>query len=144
MEWLVPNAALSNNSTPFSVTLWNFRWHWGCSKYELRYYINAICSVFVRKWKVPWNSMELGSMEKFPLNSMELWIWTKLHVIPWNHRCCSNVVQKVPWNSEESSMELFDQSKFQWALKRDFEWYFVTWWMPEMHIKYNANIDNKT
>ena len=88
------------------------------------------------------NSMELGSMEKVPWNSMELWIWTQCHGIPWNsmklqvlllkfrgipwnHRCCSNVVQKIPWNSGESSMELFDQNKFQWALKRDFEWMYV-------------------
>ena len=65
--------------------------------------------LFGGKLKVPWNSMELGSMEKVPWNSMELWIWRKFHGIPWNHRCCSNVVQKVPCNSGESSMELFDQ-----------------------------------
>ena len=43
--------------------------------------------------------------------SMELWIWTKslwnsmelkrmllkFHGIPWNHKCCSNGVKKVPW-----------------------------------------------
>ena len=65
--------------------------------------------LFGGKLKVPWNSMELGNVEKVPWNSMELWVWTKFHGIPWNHRCFSNVVQKVPWNSGESSMELFDQ-----------------------------------
>ena len=47
--------------------------------------------------------MELGSMEKVPWNSMELWIWTKFHGIPWNSKesqvffkCCS-----------KSSMELW-------------------------------------
>ena len=49
--------------------------------------------------------MELGSMKKF-------------HGIPWNFGSGENsmefhgttgVVQKVPWNSGESSMELFDQ-----------------------------------
>ena len=60
-------------------------------------------------------------LDKIPWNSMELEVLLlKFHRIPWNHRCCSNVVQKVPWNSGESSMELFDQNKFQWALKRDF------------------------
>ena len=57
--------------------------------------------------------MEVGSMEKVPWNSMELWIWTKFHGIPWNHKCCSDVVKKIPWNSGESSIELFDQNKFQ-------------------------------
>ena len=84
--------------------------------------------------------MELGSMEqssmeihrtldldKIPWNSMEREVLLlKFHGIPWNHGCCSNVVQKVPWNSGESSMEHLDQNKFQWALKRDFEWYSDT------------------
>ena len=48
----------------------------------------------------------------------------KFHGIPWNHRCCSKVVQKVPRNSGKSSMELFDQNKFQRVLKRYFELYF--------------------
>ena len=51
--------------------------------------------------KIPWNSMEL-----------EVLLY-KFHGIPWNHKCCSNVVQKVPWNFGESSMGLFDQNKFQ-------------------------------
>ena len=80
--------------------------------------------------KVPWNSMEFhgtresgkSSMEfhgtldldKIPWNSMELEVLLlKFHGIPWNHGCCSNVVQKVPWNSAESSMEFLDQNKFQ-------------------------------
>ena len=77
--------------------------------------------------------MELGSMETVTWSSMELWIWSKLHGILWNlrfsclssmnHRCCSNVVPKILWNSGERSIERFDQNKFQWALKRDFELY---------------------
>ena len=78
--------------------------------------------------KIPWNSMELfweneklefhGTREyiKFPWNSMELLIQVlllKFHIIPRNHRCCSIVVQKISWNSGESSMEPFDQNKFQ-------------------------------
>ena len=67
--------------------------------------------------KVSWNSMELWIWTKFhgiPWNSMELEVLLlKFHGIPWNHGCCSNVVQKVLWNSGESSMELFDQNKFQ-------------------------------
>ena len=39
-----------------------------------------------------WSSMEL---EVLLLN---------FHGIPWNHRCCSNVVQKVPWNSGENML----------------------------------------
>ena len=62
--------------------------------------------LFGGKLKVPWNSMELGRMEKVTWNSMELWTWSKFHGIPWNlrfcfsssMRCCSNVVQRVPWN----------------------------------------------
>ena len=63
--------------------------------------------------------MELESMEKVPLNSIDFWIWTKFHGIPWNLGfCClssmesdgtTGVVQmlskkfhrtleKVPWN----------------------------------------------
>ena len=61
------------------------------------------------------SSMEFHGME---LDVLLL----KFRGIPWNHRCCSNVVQKIPWNSGESSMELFDQNKFQW----DFEWYLDT------------------
>ena len=58
-----------------------------------------------------------SDLDKIPWNSMELEVLLlKFHGIPWNHSC-SNVVQKVPWNSGESSMELFDQNKFQWALK---------------------------
>ena len=73
--------------------------------------------------KIPWNSMELEVLLR------------KYHGIPWNHKCCSNVIQKVPWNSGESSMEICDHNKFQWALERDFEWYFDTQWvMPEMHV----------
>ena len=89
---------------------------------------------FGGKLKVPWNSMEFreygkSSMEfhrtldldKIPWNSMELEVLLlKLNGIPWNHRYCSNVVQKVPWNSGESSMELSDQNKFHWSLKRYF------------------------
>ena len=47
-------------------------------------------------------SRKLGSMEKYQWGSMELWIWTKFHGIPWNHRLCSNIVQK------------FTVRKFQW------------------------------
>ena len=70
--------------------------------------------------------MELGSMENIPWNSIELWIWTKVHGIPWNLTfCCLSsmelhgtigVVQmlfKIPGNSGENSMEFFDQNKFQ-------------------------------
>ena len=46
----------------------------------------------------------------------------KFHGIPRIHRCCSNAVQKIRWNTGESSMELFDQNKFQWALKSE------SWW----------------
>ena len=61
-------------------------------------------------------------LDKIPWNSMELKVLLlKFHGIAWNHRCCSNVVQKVPWNSGESSKELFDQNKFQRALKRYFK-----------------------
>ena len=52
----------------------------------------------------------------------------KFHGIPWNHKCCSSVVWKVPWKSWVSSMKLVEQVKFQWALKRDVEWYFDTQW----------------
>ena len=53
-------------------------------------------------------------LDKIPWNSMELEVLLlKFHGIPLNHRCCSNVVQKVPWNSGESSVELFDQNKFR-------------------------------
>ena len=85
---------------------------------------------------IPWNSgvwkkfhgIPLNlDLDKIPRNSMELeFLLLKFHGIPWNHMCCSNVVQKLPWNSGESSMELFDQNKFQWALKDDFELYFDT------------------
>ena len=53
---------------------------------------------------IPWN---FGSGQKLEV------LLLKFHGIPWNHGCCSNVVQKVPWNSGESSMELLDQNKFQ-------------------------------
>ena len=86
--------------------------------------------LFGGKLKVPWNSMELGSMEKIPWNSMELLIWKKFHGIPWNHRCCSNVVQRVPWNSGESSMELFDQINFNEHWKR--------FWMIFCYVMNNA------
>ena len=46
----------------------------------------------------------------------------KFHGIPRIHRCCSNAVKNIRWNSGESSMELFDQNKFQWALKNE------SWW----------------
>ena len=53
-------------------------------------------------------------LEKIPWNSMELEVLLlKFHGIPWNHRYCSNVVQKVPWKSGERSMEFFYQNKFQ-------------------------------
>ena len=40
---------------------------------------------------------ESGHHCKIPWNSMELEILLlKFHGTPWNHRCCSNVVQKVP------------------------------------------------
>ena len=80
--------------------------------------------------KVPCNSMEFHGtreygkrsmeihgtldLDKVPLNSMELAVLLlKTRGIPWNQRCCSNVVQKVPWDSGESSVELFGQNKFQ-------------------------------
>ena len=69
--------------------------------------------------------MDLGSTENVPWNFMGLWIWTKFHGIPWNLRfCCLSstefhgttcVFKKVPSNSGESSMELFDQNIF-WNL----------------------------
>ena len=146
-QWII----LRDNCMPFSLTLCHFRWHCGVQNTNYNTKINAICSVSVRlqpnniiinqlpttiftiwfffnnKLEISWNPMEHESMEKVPWNSMEQNIlMRKFHGIPWNHRCCSNVVQKVSWNSGESSMELFDLNKFQWALKRDCEWYFNT------------------
>ena len=71
-------------------------------------------SFFSGKLDVAWNSMEFcgtrefgkRSMElhgtldldKIPLNPMELEVMLlKFHGIPWNHKCCSNVVLEVPW-----------------------------------------------
>ena len=65
--------------------------------------------LFSEKLEAPWNSTVLGSIDML----------VKFHWIPWNHRCSSNIVQKVPWNSEESSIELSDENKFQWTFKRD-------------------------
>ena len=63
---------------------------------------------FFGKWRGPWNSMECHRTRdygKVPWNSMELGVLLfKFHGIPWNHRCCSNVVRK-------NSMELW--RKFQ-------------------------------
>ena len=88
---------------------------------------------------IPWNSMELfGGKLKVPWNSMELGSVEKFHGIPWNFGSGQNsmefhgttdvvqmlfkkfhgTLEKVPWN--------FLTKKFQWALKRDFEWYLVT------------------
>ena len=38
----------SDNSTPFSLTLRHFRWHWGVQNTNYDIEINAICSVSVR------------------------------------------------------------------------------------------------
>ena len=63
--------------------------------------------------KVPWSSMELGSIEKVPRNSMELWIWTKFHGILWNSMELEVLLLKfhgIPWNHgccSKSSMELW-------------------------------------
>ena len=107
--------------------------------------------LFWGKLKVPWNSMEFHGTRECGKSSMEFHGTLDLDKIPWNSmefHGTTDVVQmlfkkfhgtleKVPWN--------FLTKKFQWALKRDFEWYFVTYWvMLEMHIRYNANIDNKT
>ena len=55
--------------------------------------------------------MDIRSMEKVPWNSIELWIWTKFHGIPWNLRfCCLSFMEfhgntggalQVPWNFME-------------------------------------------
>ena len=99
--------------------------------------------LFSGKSEVPWNFMEFQgtweygkrsmkfhgtvNLEKIQWNSLELdIILLKIHEIPWNHRCYSNFVRKLPWNSWESLIELFDQKKFQLALKIYFEWYFDT------------------
>ena len=89
------------------------------------------------------NSMEFHGtfdLDKVPWNSMELEVrLLKLHGIPWNHRCCWNVVWKVPciriwrnirkisfqcplklilikklWNFLQSSMEFCPDPKFHW------------------------------
>ena len=108
--------------------------------------------------KVPWNSMEFGSMEKIPWNSMELWIWTKFHGIPWNLRfCCSSsmefhgttgvvqmlfkkfhgTLEKVPWNFWiKISFNEHWKGILNVILIRN-EWCRKCIW-------YNANIDNKT
>ena len=69
----------------------------------------------------PWNSMELRKCQ---------FRWhEQFHGIPWNLECAKfddtssskefhGTLEKVPWN--------FLTKNFQWALKRDFELYFVT------------------
>ena len=47
--------------------------------------------LFSGKLEVPWNSMEFHGTREYGKGSwvsMELWIWTKLHGIPWNLRFC--------------------------------------------------------
>ena len=82
-------------------------------------------NVFSGKLEVPLNSMELGRMEKVPWDSMELWIWTNFHGIPWMFRLVwlssmefhgtINIVQmlfqrfhvtveEVPWNYFSSKL----------------------------------------
>ena len=67
--------------------------------------------LFWGKLKVPWNSIEFHGTREYgkssmefhgtldldiiPSNSMEPEVLLlKFHGIPWNHKCCSNVVQK--------------------------------------------------
>ena len=88
--------------------------------------------LFGGKLKVPWNSMEFHGTRECGKSSMDFHGTLDLDKIPWNSmefHGTTDVVQmlfkkfhgtleKVPWN--------FLTKKFQWALKRDFEWYFVT------------------
>ena len=93
---------------------------------------------------MPWNSMELGSIVKFhgipwnyisgqiPWNSMELAVLLLMcYGIPWNHRCCSNVVQKVPWISGENFINFFLSQNVSMSIEERF-------WMIFWYIMRNA------
>ena len=58
----------------------------------LRYQIYQVPwkSTFSESSKVLWNSIGLGSMEKVPWNTMELWMLTKSHEIPRNLYCLTS------------------------------------------------------
>ena len=121
-------------STPFSLTLRHFRWHWGVQNTNYDIETNAICNVSVRFYpnniessikyqkqytiffkyeiyQVPWNSMELQK------RSVEfhwiLWnsvVWKKFHGNPWNYGSGQNSMEchGIPWNLRfccSSSME---------------------------------------
>ena len=54
---------------------------------------------FMEHWGMEKSSMEFhGTLDlnKIPWNSILKFMLLKFHGIPWNHKCCSNVVQKVP------------------------------------------------
>ena len=59
-------------------------------------------------------------LDKIPWNSMELEVLLlKFHGIPWNHRCCSNVVQnfhgtleKVPWTFWSKLVSMSIEKRF--------------------------------
>ena len=51
--------------------------------------------------------MELGSMEKVPWNSMELWIWTKIHAIPWSFSLSSLSAMAFHWTTKIQNGYIF-------------------------------------
>ena len=75
---------------------------------------------FSGKWEIPWNSMDLGSMNKIPWNSMERCIWTKFHGLPWDLGSCCASSMELHGTTGVVQM-LFKSSKELW---RKFHWTF--------------------
>ena len=112
------------------------KWHLIINQIPKTIFRNMIFSnmKFIKFHGIPWNSMELqkSSMEfhgtrEYGKSSMEFHGTLDLDKIPWNSmefHGTPGVVQMLFKKFHGTLEELFDQNKFQWALKRDFEWYF--------------------
>ena len=60
--------------------------------------------------------MELGITEKVPWNSMELWIWTKFHGIPWNLRFCC--LSSMEFHGTTGVVQILLNKKFHGTLEK--------------------------